>query len=247
MSPEVLVLVPAFFVAAVLYASVGHGGASAYLALLALAGRARPEIAATVLVMNLFVSAVAWRRYARAGFFDGRFIAAFLCFSAPAAFVGGAVAIPAAVFRVLLGIALVGASARLLLPDSRPAAPRTPAGAALGRTAATTGTGLGLLAGLTGVGGGIYLSPLILLLGWKDAKGTAAVSAAFIWVNSATGLAGRLWRGERLDLDLLPLLAAALAGGFVGARWGADRAAPMTLRRLLGLVLFVAAAKLLLT
>lgn len=245
MPPADALLVPAVAAAAFLYASVGHGGASAYLALLALAGRARPEIAATVLVMNLLVAGLASWRYAAAGHLDIRFVAAFLAFSAPAAFAGGITPIPARAFAVILGLALIGAGARLLLPDPRPAAPRTPAGAALWRVAAAVGTPLGFLSGLTGVGGGIYLSPLILLLGWKDAKGTAAASAAFIWVNSATGLAGRLVRGERLDAALLPLVAAAVAGGFAGARWGADRAAPMTLRRLLGLVLLVAAAKLL--
>ena len=241
-SSTVLFLVIA--VAAALYSSVGHGGASAYLAILTLAGRARPEIAATVLLMNLIVSAIAFRRYKEGGHFDRTLAVSFIVFSAPAAFLGGLASVSPRFFAILLGVALLVAGGRLLLPNPRPEGPARPAGTELWQKAAFFGTALGLLAGLTGVGGGVYLSPLLLLIGWADAKRTAAVSAAFVFVNSATGLTGRLVRGEGFEPALLPLVIAALIGGLIGSYWGAGRARNVALCRLLGLVLVIAAAKL---
>jgi uncharacterized membrane protein YfcA len=238
-------LIGAVAVAAALYASVGHGGASAYLAILTFAGRVRPEIASTVLVMNILVSTLAWVRFQRRGHFDAPLTGALLLFSAPAAFAGGIVSTSPRQFSILLGLALVAASARLLLPDPRPRTPRRPEGGSLWSAAALLGVSLGLLAGLTGVGGGIYLSPLLILLGWKDTKGTAGISSAFISINSLTSLLGRVLRGESFNQSLLPLVFAALLGGFLGSWWGADRAAPLTLRRLLGIVLVIAGIKLL--
>ncbi|OGQ83726.1 MAG: hypothetical protein A3F90_04370 [Deltaproteobacteria bacterium RIFCSPLOWO2_12_FULL_60_19] len=231
--------------AATLYASVGHGGASAYLAILTLAGRVRPEIAVTVLVMNVLVSSISWFRFRQARHFDLPLTAAFLLFSAPAAFVGGLLPISPRLFSLVLGCALVAAAARLLLPDPRPHVAARPQGKALWIAAAVLGTSLGLLSGLTGVGGGLYLSPLLLFLGWKDTKGAAGISSAFIAINSVTGIAGRLVRGEAFDPSLWPLVAAAVLGGLIGARYGASHATPITLRRLLGLVLLIAGAKLL--
>jgi uncharacterized membrane protein YfcA len=238
-------LVGAVAIAAALYASVGHGGASAYLAILSLAGHARPEIASTVLVMNIFVSTLSWLKFQRRGHFDAPLTGVLLLFSAPAAFAGGTIAASPRLFSILLGLALLAAAARLLLPDPRPRPPHRPEGRSLWTTAALLGTALGLLPGLTGVGGGIYLSPILMLLGWKDAKGTAGVSSAFIAINSLTGLSGRLLRGESFQQSLLPLVVAAIVGGFAGSWWGADRATPFTLRRLLGLVLVLAGIKLL--
>ena len=231
--------------AAGLYASVGHGGASAYLAILTLAGMAHPDIAVTVLLMNLIVSATAFRRYQAAGHFDGPLAASLIVFSAPAAFLGGLAPVSPRLFALLLGIALLAAGVRLLLPNPQPEHPAHPQGPGLWKKAALMGSALGLLAGLTGVGGGIYLSPLLLLMGWAGAKRTAAVSAAFIFVNSATGLIGRLLRGQEVEPALLPLVVAALAGGLLGACWGAGRARNVALCRVLGVVLLIAAAKLL--
>jgi len=244
MSETFLIVVVA--IAAALYASVGHGGASAYLAILTLAGRAGPEIASTVLVMNIFVSSLSWFRFQRRGYFDASLTGVLLLFSAPAAFAGGMISASPRQFSILLGVALLAASARLLLPDPQPRTPRRPEGRALWGAAVILGTGLGLLSGLTGVGGGIYLSPILILLGWKDAKGTAGVSSAFIAINSLTGLSGRLLRGESFQPSLLPLVIAAIFGGFLGSWWGADRATSLTLRRLLGVVLVLAGIKLLL-
>lgn len=231
-------------VAAGLYSSVGHGGASAYLAILTLAGRTRPSVAVTVLLMNVIVSAIAFRRYQARGHFDLRLAAGFIVFSAPAALLGGLAPISPRLFALLLALALLAAGARLLLPKPHPERPARPEGRALWKKTALFGTILGLLSGLTGVGGGIYLSPLLLLMGWADAKTTAAVSAAFIFANSATGLTGRLLRGQAVEPTLLPLLVAALAGGVLGSYWGVRRANNVALCRLLGIVLLAAAVKL---
>lgn len=231
--------------AAALYSSVGHGGASAYIALLTLAGRLRPEVAATILLMNILVSSQAWFRFRQSGHFDAKLATTLLIFSAPAAFFGGMIATSSRVFMLLVGAALLLAAARLILPDPRARTIQAPAGARLWLLAAVIGISLGLLAGLTGVGGGVYLGPLIILLGWQDAKGTAATSAAFIAVNSLTGLIGRFARGSFIDWSLLPLLVAVLLGGFLGSWWGARHATPVMVRRLLGVVLAIAGVKLL--
>jgi uncharacterized protein len=243
-----LLLAAATAVAAALYASVGHGGASGYLAILALAGLAGPEVAATVLTMNLIVSSVSFGRYTRAGYLDLRLVLPFIIFSAPAAFVGGTLRVPATVFGVVLGVALLVAALRFLLPHppGRQESLR-PRRRTFWLAAALLGTVLGVLSGITGVGGGIYLSPLLLVLGWADAKTTAATAATFIFVNSATGLAGRLLIGQGLLPDLVPLMVAALIGGWFGAWWGAERAGNRTIKRVLGVVLLVAGSKLLLT
>src|SRR3990172_7518723 len=231
--------------AAALYSSVGHGGASAYIALLTLAGKLRPEVAATILLMNILVSSQAWLRFRQRGYFDAPLAGALLLFSAPAALVGGMIATSARVFTFLVGCALLLAALRLILPDPRAHEPQRPKGAALWTPSVFMGLAFGLLAGPPGVGGGIYLSPLLIFLGWKDAKGTAGISAAFIAVNSLTGLLGRSLRGDAIDPSLLPLVIAALIGGFIGSWWGAKHATPATVRRLLGVVLAIASVKLL--
>ena len=240
-----LILTGAVAVAAALYASVGHGGASAYLAILTLAGHLRPEIASTVLVMNIIVSSMAWYRFQRRGHFDAPLIGTLLPFSAPAAFIGGLIPVAPRLFAVILGLALLAAAARLILPDPRPRALQRPQGRVLWLFSAPLGTALGLLAGFTGVGGGVYLAPLLIFFGWKDAIGTAGVTSAFISINSLTGLLGRQLRGETFDLSLLPLVIAAIAGGFLGSWWGAEHATPITLKRVLGVVLLLAGVKLL--
>lgn len=237
-------LAPLVALAAALYASVGHGGASAYLAILTLAGFAAGEVAPVVLVMNVGVASASALSFARAGHLRHRLLWPFAAASIPAAFLGGLVALPGSVREGLLGVALAAAAVRFLaFPTLRSVGSDGSAPPPLA-LALAVGAALGFLAGATGIGGGVYLTPLLLLAGWAEAKPAAAASAAFIVLNSASGLAGHLARGARVDLELLaPLLAAALVGGAAGAWLASRRLGSATLQRALGVVLLVAALR----
>lgn len=238
-------LIPVFFVIALLYASVGHGGASGYLALLSLApaALAPDQMATTALTLNLIVAGMGWLAFARAGHFVGRLAWPFIAASMPAAFLGGAASVSVHVYALLLAGSLFIAALRVLMTvqQHQQDSARPPAVA----IALPVGAGVGWLSGVVGVGGGIFLSPLLLLLGWATAQQTAAASACFIVVNSAAGLAGRFARGA-MDYGLLwPLLLAAFAGGLMGSRLGANHFSGTLLKRLLAVVLVLAAGKLL--
>ena len=242
--PWIGVLLGAFLVA-VLYSSVGHGGASGYLALLVLAGFARPEITPVVLVLNILVASIGFLSYQRAGHFSSALLVPFVVTSIPAAFVGGLLAVDDRAYRLILGCALAAAAVRFLLVPSISARSRAVPARRAREIGLPVGGVLGLLAGMVGIGGGIFLSPLLLFMGWADARQTAAVSAAFIVLNSSTGLAAQLLRGGSLDWGLAaPLLAAVAVGGAIGAFLGATRFSLLSLQRLLGVVLASAGFKL---
>lgn len=229
------------FAVAALYSSVGHGGASGYLAALSLFGFAPAQMKASALLLNLLVAAISFANYWKAGYFKARLFWPFAAASIPLAFVGGYVKLPPKTYSLLLAAALVIAAVRLILKDGAGKGPsQMPALPA----SLAVGGGVGLLSGLVGVGGGIFLSPLMILFGWADAKETAAVSAAFIWVNSAAGLFGNLKSQGPGALSLWGLSAAALAGGVLGSHFGAKRLSVLALRRTLGAVLLIAAYKL---
>ncbi|MBI4362806.1 MAG: sulfite exporter TauE/SafE family protein [Euryarchaeota archaeon] len=240
-----LLLVP-FLLAALLYSTVGHGGASAYLALFALAGIHRGAAVPAALMMNLLVAGMAFRNYRQAGHFDPRLLAPFALFSIPAAFLGAAIPLDPAAYSLLLGAALLAAATRFLIVAREPKRMKIRVGAGPNfYAAAGLGVGLGLLAGMTGIGGGVYLTPLLLFLGWADAKKAAAVSGGFILLNSVSGLASRSLQGvspEALMLVAL-LVPVVLAGGWLGSHAGALRLSRPSLQRVLGLVLGVAGLK----
>jgi uncharacterized membrane protein YfcA len=238
-------LVPSFFVVAVLYASVGHGGASGYLALLSLAPAtlAPDHMATAALTLNLVVAGVGWLAFARAGHFVGRLAWPFIVVSIPAAFLGGATSVSMRAYAALLAGSLFVAALRLVMAGRRQeAGSMTPP---MWAAAVPVGAGIGWLSGVVGIGGGIFLSPLLLLLRWANVKQTAAVSACFILVNSAAGLAGRFTRGAMDYETLWPLLMAALSGGLLGSRLGANHFSGGLLTRLLAVVLLAASLKLL--
>jgi hypothetical protein len=236
---ELLALLAFVALAATLYSSVGHGGASGYLAAMALFGLAPVFMKPAALAMNIAVAGLVFYRLWRAGYFDARLFWPFAFGSIPLAFVGGALTLPGGVYKILVAVALLVAAARLLWKTQDHEATSTPNI----WIALVSGAGLGLLSGLTGVGGGIFLSPLLLLLRWASMRTTAALSAAFILVNSIAGHASVAvaWPAQ------LPLLMlAALAGAVIGSELAVRRLAPLTLRRVLGVVLVIAGAKLLL-
>ncbi|MCA1621870.1 MAG: sulfite exporter TauE/SafE family protein [Acidobacteria bacterium] len=244
LTAEVIVLAAAVFVMASLYSSVGHAGASGYLAAMALAGLAPAVMKPTALTLNILVALIAATRFYRAGHFSWRIFLPFALSSIPFAFIGGALTLPGSVYQKLVGLALLFASFRLWMHASAPAdaeARPVPLPAAI-----ALGAAIGLLSGITGVGGGIFLSPILLLAGWAETRRAAGVAAAFILVNSVAGLAGHV-ASVRMVPDSINLWgAAAMAGGLVGTELGRRRLATVTLRRVLSAVLVVAGLKMML-
>jgi uncharacterized protein len=230
------------FAAAALYSMVGHGGASAYLAAMALFGLAPDVMKPTALVLNILVSAIATVQFARAGRFSWRIFWPFALAAVPLAFMGGAITLPAVLYRRVVGGVLVYAALRLW--QRAGAGAGGPLRAAPKAAAVPIGAGMGLLSGLTGVGGGIFLSPVLVLARWADVRTTAGVSAAFILVNSIAGLLGRVSSVRALPPGLPVLALAAAAGGLIGSTLGSRRLPSPTLRRLLAAVLAIAAWKL---
>jgi len=230
----------AFFLAAALYASVGHGGASAYLAVMGLAGMAPAEMKPIALTLNIAVSAMALVMFARAGHFRGKLFWPLAAASVPAAFLGGWLQSPDPLFKLILAAALLAGACRLAFGgkqqdlETRP--PNYPVMLCLGAA-------IGLVSGLIGIGGGIFLTPLLILFRWSSAKTAAAVSAAFILANSVSGLGGFLIKGGAVPSLIWMLLPAVVAGGWLGSHWGSRKAHPPALRHALALVLVVAAVK----
>ncbi len=230
-----------FFLVALLYSSVGHAGASGYLALMALLGTSAVVMRPTALVLNLFVAAIGTVAFVRAGHFRWSLTWPFLVTAVPMAYLGGRLALPVESYRTVVGVVLLLSAARLLVElratDRALRAP--PIGAA-----AAVGAGLGFLAGITGVGGGIFLSPLLLLAGWADLRTTAATSVVFILANSAAGLLGQWHAVGNLPAEALPWGAAVVCGGLVGSWLGARRLPAPAIRATLAAVLVTAGIKL---
>lgn len=240
--PATLALAAAILAIACLYSSVGHAGASGYLAAMALVGIAPDIMKPTALALNVIVATVTTIQFARAGHFSWPLFWPLAAASIPAAFLGGWIVLPPVYYRPLIGVVLLFSAWRMAASSLRrdqPAVAPPPAALML------AGAALGFVAGLTGTGGGIFLSPLLLLCGWAGTKRTSAVSAAFILVNSVSGIAGLVAKSGSLP-GAVPLWAVcALAGGVAGSYLGSRRFDTGTLRRLLALVLVIAGMKLL--
>jgi len=240
--PATLILAAGMLLGALLYSSVGHAGASAYIALMALAGVVPEEMRPTALVLNVLVASFASYRYLRAGQFRWRTLWPFLLGAVPLAFVGGGISLPSNIYRPLVGLVLWASAVRLLWPKPLATAAEIHDPAIIPGIA--SGAGIGLLAGLTGTGGGIFLSPLLLFARWSDAKRASGVAIVFILANSLAGLAGNYASLKSLP-EALPLYAGAvMIGAIIGTRIGI-RVAPAVLLRLLAVVLIIAGAKLL--
>jgi uncharacterized membrane protein YfcA len=229
-------------VAAALYSSVGHGGASAYIAIMALFAVAPETMRPTALALNLVVAGLGAARYWYRGQTNIRLLLAFAVTATPAAFIGGWIHLPPEYYRFLVGALLWAAALRLFWQPKNLAyrEVRTPSLA----VTLPAGAALGLLAGLTGTGGGIFLSPLIILFGWETPRHTSGVAAGFILLNSIAGLAGNLSSVHGLPPEL-PILAGAVAAGALLGTWlGVERLPRERLLQALGLVLSVAGYKL---
>ncbi|HEY3133947.1 MAG TPA: sulfite exporter TauE/SafE family protein [Gemmatimonadaceae bacterium] len=239
---EIIVIAFLFFVGAALYASVGHGGASSYLAVMGLFSFAPEVMKPTALALNILVAAVATVKFYRAGLFKWELFWPFAIASIPAAYIGGATLLPSRWYKVLVGIVLLYAAVWMFRSSLRPII-RNPQSPPLW-AAIVSGAAIGFLSGLTGVGGGIFLSPLLLYMGWSETRATSAIAAPFILVNSIAGLLGHLSSVAQLPSNVPIWGAAALIGGWIGASYGSKRAPTPVLRQLLSLVLIVAGAKL---
>ncbi|MBT8255168.1 MAG: sulfite exporter TauE/SafE family protein [Bacteroidia bacterium] len=226
---------------AFLYASVGHGGASGYLALMALFSFSPEIMKPTALLLNLFVAGIAFFHYYREGHFNRKMFLYFAIASIPLAFLGGLIEIEALVYKRILAVLLVFAILKMLNLFGR----ETKAIKDLQLwQGLVVGGVIGFFSGLIGIGGGIILTPVILLLHWGNMKEAAAVSALFIWVNSASGLAGQLSSGATISSQAFIMVAAALAGGFFGSYFGSKKFNNKALRYLLAVVLSIACVKL---
>jgi uncharacterized membrane protein YfcA len=239
-----LALAALIFAAALLYSSVGHAGASGYLMAMALFGLAPAVMRPSALTLNVLVAAIAAYKFWRAGRFSWPLFWPFAATSIPFAYVGGLLQLPGHIYKPLLGLVLLYAAWHFLRRPESDQRALTP----LPRLAALAiGAGIGLLSGLTGVGGGIFLSPLLLMAGWGHMREVSAVAAVFILVNSVAGLLGVITHAPALPAALPLWALAAAAGGWIGAEYGSRRLRSEVLQRLLAAVLAIAGVKMLLT
>jgi len=240
LTTQLLLLTLGVLAVAFLYSSVGHAGASGYIAVMSLLGLLPAQIKPTALVLNVLVASITAWQFWRAGHFSWNLFWPFALLSIPFAFLGGYLTLPTHVFQIVIGIVLLLSATRFFVapkgdtishPPSRP-------------VALATGAGLGLLAGLTGTGGGIFLTPVLLLKKWARTKTASAVSAVFILVNSVSGLLGSFTNARSLPQIALPLGVAALAGGVAGSYLGSRKFSQTLIKRMLAVVLVIAGLKL---
>src|SRR5438477_12571690 len=238
-----IVLCLAIAVVAFLYSSVGHAGASGYIATMTLFGLAPTVIRPTALVLNILVASIGTFQFWRAGYFSWKIFWPFALLSIPAAYFGGYLQPSASVLRILIGAVLLFSAARLMFRRRDPPQTFPPSRS----TALSVGAGLGFLAGLTGRGGGIFLTPLLLFCRWAHIRQAAAVSALFIWVNSIAGLVGYFTKIHSIPSLGLVLAAAAIIGGIIGSHLGSKRFAVRVISLFLATVLLIAGIKLIFT
>ena len=232
------------FVVAMLYSSVGHGGASGYLALMAIYAFSPEVMKPTALILNLFVSLISFLQFYRGEHFKWKIFLPLAIASIPMAFLGGIITMEASMYKQILGTLLFIPVIRFLFFANIPDEELKKSNLAL---SVLIGSLIGFVSGLIGIGGGIILSPILLLLKWTNQKQTAAISALFIFVNSLSGLAGQLTKGINFSPDMLAYVAVAFAGGLCGAYLGALKFNQNILKNTLALVLMLAGWKLIFT
>jgi len=243
-SPEFsLFFLGSIVIAAILYSSVGHGGASGYLAVMALFGLEPSLMKPAALTMNVFVTVLVLSRLNKAGHFNWRLFLPFVIASMPMAFLGGAYTINSATYKIIVGVALLLAVLRMTWKTDDSYTLNIPSIP----VAMSVGAALGFISGLTGVGGGIFLSPLLLFFHWTNMRGSAAIAAGFILLNSLAGLAGFATTDQTWPAGIPILVITALTGGLIGSELCARKLAPIILRKALVIVLVIAGIKMIAT
>lgn len=237
----ILLLISVFFVA-ILYSSVGHGGASGYLAVLTIAGLSIVDIKSSALILNIIVSSTAFIMYFKAGHFKWKLFYPFAITSIPFAFIGALFDINPTLYKQILGVCLLIAVLKLIGVFGKKKTNQIKEIPLL--YALIIGSVLGFVSGIIGIGGGIILSPLILFFSWANEKQTSATSALFILVNSMAALVGVFKNDFKFENHFLVLICIAVLGGIIGSYWGSTKAMSKTLNVSLGIVLTFAALKL---
>lgn len=227
-----------------LYSSVGHGGASGYLALMVLFSFAPETMKPTALLLNIFVAGISFYYYYREGFFNKKIFLAFAVTSIPLAYIGGTLEVDASIYKKILAVLLIFAILKMLNVFGKESDTIKPVKLWQGLI---VGGVIGFFSGLIGIGGGIILTPVILLLHWGKMKEAAAVSALFIWVNSAAGLVGQLQSGISIESGSFLMVGMALIGGVLGGYYGSKKINNKSLRHLLAFVLVISCFKLMFT
>lgn len=238
-------IAPIFFIIALVYATIGQGGASAYLAVLVLFGMQYETIPSVALACNIVATAGIVYRFRKAGFLKTRLVLPFIITSIPAAFIGGTIKIPENVFEIILIVVLFAISLRLFFWKADDEKIKRPSIAKTYLLGGLIGLILGLLAGLIGIGGGILLTPIIIFLRWGKVKEAAVAGGLFTFVNSIAGLVGHGVTGT-VDYGLLiPLLVIVIIGSQIGAHLGSVRLKAAVIQKVLAVAMFIIALRLL--
>ena len=235
-----LLIAGSLFLGAILYTSVGHAGASAYIAIMTLFDVPPLVIKPTALTLNIFVSSYTSFRYMRSNFFNKSLFKYLVIGSIPAAFIGGHINLPSQIYKPIIGILLLISGVRFLVQALQVDRAQRSINSGL---AVLIGACVGLLSGITGTGGGIFLSPMIIWLGWVSVKQASGTVAGFIFVNSVAGLLGNMQSAQSLPAELPLFVVSVLLGAFIGTRFGISRFSSTGIKRALGLVLLIAGAK----
>lgn len=245
MSVSAFVLPVGFFIVAWLYSMVGFGGGSSYLALLVLFKVPLLSVPALALICNIIVAGGGWIHFYKAGHFRFKETLPFIVFSAPFAFIGGNMQVSVEFFSLVLSACLAVTAIRLFVPEPKPCEPmQKMSSSQRWIRAGAVGSGLGFVAGLVGIGGGIFLSPFLILTNWMKSKEAAASASFFILINSISGLFGQILKTNLNWKIALPLVAAVLVGGQIGSRMGAYQISGSALKKILGVLMMLAAIRL---
>ncbi|MDH5432713.1 MAG: sulfite exporter TauE/SafE family protein [Gammaproteobacteria bacterium] len=233
------------FAAAIIYSSVGHGGASGYLAAMALVGIAPDVMKPTALALNILVSSIAFYHYLSVKAFDWKIFWPLMLTSIPMAYLGGMINLPEIYYKPLVGLVLIYAAFYSYQRSSKTTSYKVRSASV--KHLLPVGVLLGFLSGLTGVGGGIFLSPLLLFTRWAAIRSISGIAALFILVNSVAGLSGYLMAGHTMPAAVPWWILASVLGGLIGARFGSKRFSNPIIQKILALVLLIAGVKMVLT